>query len=304
MRNLYSLAVLVLAAAALPSTALAQQYDPMLAADGAIGHGKWTVTVTAGPSGAPNGFVIWWMKRSTFVANNNQWFPAGNGVQAAMYFDGAPSLNTFGGTVSDYLLDPNETVRIEIGDLFDEEGVYGNALAIKELDSSTEYVFCGWAIGDGAIEASAYSNNVFGATTENGEDCQFTQGYWKNHPGAWPVTSVMLGNVLYTQAQLLSIFGTPAQGNGLLILAHQLIAAKLNGAAGADLTPIQDAIDDADALIGNLVVPPVGGGTLDPDDASGLTQELDEFNNGRTETTCNATPTLDSSWGRLKTLYR
>ena len=76
------------------------------------------------------------------------------------------------------------------------------------------------------------------------------------------MTSLDLGSVTYTDLQLLSIFNTPAQGNGLLTLAHQLIAAKLNIANGADSTDIAQAISDADALIGSLVVPPVGGGFL------------------------------------------
>jgi len=44
-------------------------------------------------------------------------------------------------------------------------------------------------------------------------------------------------------------FNTPAQGNGLLTLTHQLIAAKLNIANDADSTDIAQGISDADALI-------------------------------------------------------
>ena len=96
--------------------------------------------------------------------------------------------------------------------------------------------------------------------------CVRGQGYWKNHPDAWPVTELQLGNVTYTQEQLLAILHQPVRGNGLLILAHQLIAAKLNIAAGADPSCIQDAIAEADALIGDLVVPPIGDGYLSPRD--------------------------------------
>ena len=71
----------------------------------------------------------------------------------------------------------------------------------------------------------------------------------------WPVTELQLGNVTYTQEQLLAILHQPVRGNGLLILAHQLIAAKLNIAAGADPSCIQDAIAEADALIGDLGCP-------------------------------------------------
>src|SRR5262249_16771283 len=56
--------------------------------------------------------------------------------------------------------------------------------------------------------------------------CVFGQGFWKNHPDQWPVTQLQLGNVTYTENQLLSILHQPARGNGLVLLAHQEIAAK------------------------------------------------------------------------------
>jgi hypothetical protein len=108
----------------------------------------------------------------------------------------------------------------------------------------------------------------------------FGQGYWKNHPGAWPVTELQLGNTTYTQDQLLAILREPVRGNGLLILAKQEIAAKLNIANGADGSCIQQTLADADALIGDLVIPPVGDGYLHPQEVSGLADVLDDYNNG------------------------
>ena len=112
--------------------------------------------------------------------------------------------------------------------------------------------------------------------------CTFTQGFWKNHPEVWPVSSLALGSVTYTAAELGTIFDEPVAGNGLISLAHQLIAAKLNVANGADDTDIAQAIADADALIGGLVVPPVGSGFLSPDDTSALVDALTDFNEGTT----------------------
>lgn len=110
--------------------------------------------------------------------------------------------------------------------------------------------------------------------------CTLTQGYWKNHPDSWPVSSLSLGSVSYTKAQLLSIFGQPVAGNGLISLAHQLIAAKLNIAAGSDATPILGVVTTADVLIGSRVVPPVGSGFLSPAITSGLIDPLDKYNSG------------------------
>jgi hypothetical protein len=110
--------------------------------------------------------------------------------------------------------------------------------------------------------------------------CVQGQGYWKNHPSAWPVTTLQLGNVTYTQDQLLSILHQPVRGNGLVLLAHQLIAAELNIANGADGSCIQQTLADAGALIGDLVVPPVGSGYLRPGDVSALADTLDQYNEG------------------------
>ncbi|HTM22586.1 MAG TPA: myxococcus cysteine-rich repeat containing protein, partial [Kofleriaceae bacterium] len=116
--------------------------------------------------------------------------------------------------------------------------------------------------------------------------CAFTQGYWKNHPDAWPVSSLSLGGHVYTEAELLAIFDEAPAGNGLISLAHQLIAAKLNVAAGAPDDDIADTIAEADALIGDLVVPPIGDGFLDPADTSALNDALTAFNESGDEVTC------------------
>ncbi|MGC8793470.1 MAG: hypothetical protein ACP5U2_08775 [Bryobacteraceae bacterium] len=113
----------------------------------------------------------------------------------------------------------------------------------------------------------------------------FTQGYWKNHPEALPVSELALGQTTYSKDQLLSILRRPVRGNGLVALAHQLIAAKLNvlvnEAAGYG-TPseVTDAIAAADALIGQLVIPPVGQGWLHPSVTSELVAILDDYNEG------------------------
>src|SRR5437763_2581161 len=110
--------------------------------------------------------------------------------------------------------------------------------------------------------------------------CVFGQGYWKTHPEAWPVTELQLGNTTYTQDQLLAILREPVRGNGILILAKQEIAAKLNIANGADGSCIQQTLADADALIGDLVIPPIGDGYLRPRDVSPTAGILGNYNEG------------------------
>jgi hypothetical protein len=209
----------------------------------------------------------------------------------------------------DFRLTPNQSLDIEIGDTYDETGVSGNAKSIQsELDGATDYVFCAYAYGSTPGTGSPLSVTLDRATTAQGSNCTFTQGYWKNHPDQWPVSSLTLGTgpgVSYTVAELLQIFNEPVNSNGLVALAHQLIAAKLNIANGANPTAISATIANDDAMIGNLVVPPIGGGSLPTSQTSNDTQTLDDWNSGITGPGhCGETPAHNPTWGALKAKYR
>ncbi len=79
--------------------------------------------------------------------------------------------------------------------------------------------------------------------------CPRSQGYWKNHPAAWPVESLELGCQSYSKTELLTILNTPPRGDASLILAKQLIAAKLNIENGSDPGPVAGTIESADELL-------------------------------------------------------
>jgi hypothetical protein len=130
------------------------------------------------------------------------------------------------------------------------------------------------------VAGSDYLDDVSVISESPPASCVRGQGYWKNHPDQWPVLQLVLGNNAYDKEQLLAILHQPVRGNGLVLLAHQLIAAKLNIANGADASCIEQTLADADALIGDLVVPPVGDGYLQPGDVSALADILDDYNEG------------------------
>jgi hypothetical protein len=112
------------------------------------------------------------------------------------------------------------------------------------------------------------------------------------------VTGLQLGNVTYTQEQLLAILRERVRANGLLILAKQEIAAKLNIANGADGSCIQQTLADADALIEDLVIPPIGDGYLRPRDVSPTAGILGDYNEGNL-----CAPSCDNG-GRLRLQHR
>jgi hypothetical protein len=83
--------------------------------------------------------------------------------------------------------------------------------------------------------------------------CPAGLGLWKNNPDVWPVTSLTLGSQTYSAAELLSILDESVGGKGgadaSLILAHQLIPAKLSIANKSDATSVGAAITQADILL-------------------------------------------------------
>ena len=79
--------------------------------------------------------------------------------------------------------------------------------------------------------------------------CPHSQGYWKNNPRLWPVSSLTLGSQTYSKTELLNLLKNSTTSDASVILARQLIAAKLNIANGSDGTPVSSTTTDADSLL-------------------------------------------------------
>jgi hypothetical protein len=240
------------------------------------------ISVTAGQSGAPAGFSIQWMTLADYVALGNQW-PGTSEVPNAQATSFCKA--NFSGIVPSsgcipYNLQPGQSVTVNIGD----DSLYDNCAASSPCSGApllcnTAYVFRALARDS---TGQRVSDNITCATLScvGGSSCTYSQGYWRNHPDAWPVTSLTLGTVTYQAAELMAILDEPARGNGLVILVHQLIAAKLNIANGADPSAVQQAITDVDNMVGGLIVPPIGNGYLTPGQTGDLTETLTEYNEG------------------------
>ncbi len=126
--------------------------------------------------------------------------------------------------------------------------------------------------------------------------CPLSQGFWKTHPTKWPVDQLSLGSETYAKAELLDLLRTAPKGDASLILAHQLIAAKLNIANGSDPDPVTTTISDADSLLsgyaGKLpydVTPSSPAGRS----MTALAGTLDAYNNGRLTPDCSSSDNGD-----------
>ena len=73
MSKRYQAIVVALLLSVIATAAFAANVDTPAIATGVNGHAKATLTITAGPSGLPNGFTVWWMDQVTFIANGGTW---------------------------------------------------------------------------------------------------------------------------------------------------------------------------------------------------------------------------------------
>jgi hypothetical protein len=285
---------------------------------------RLTIGVTAGADGAPSGYGIQWMKKADYDALGGTWPDVGHAKLMYCECYGPFTLNSWdveGNPGNSPILEAGQTSHLQLGDLNDEEGLYGAPASYYDpLTPGTQYVVRGYTLGDGLGDPSAFTSTLETQTLVS--EC--TQGFWKTHgPGAchsgnnadvWPAACFPMelgtkndaGSYNYNQTEICSIFLQNTGGNGLISLAHQLATAKLNGCSTSDLTPVAATMAAAQALIGNLVVPPVGGGFLAPASTSELTETLDDYNNGLLGGVANCpTETLSrTTWGRVKVLYR
>ena len=243
------------------------------------------VTVCAGATGAPAGFTIQWETAADFALHG---WSDGNATYCDASFSGNANL-------SRYNLAPNTCVTVDVGEFLFDNGA--STTCPLALSCGTSYVFRAFAHANSSLQRSDFTGNLTCSTLPcgSGGGCTLTQGYWKTHNPTggcadptsplcitWPASDLTLGSVDYDVPSLVAILDLPAQGNGLVALAHQLIAAKLNIAGGSDGSAVAQAIADADALIGSLVVPPNGSGYLAPSTTSTLITALTNYNEGAT----------------------
>jgi hypothetical protein len=105
-------------------------------------------------------------------------------------------------------------------------------------------------------------------------------GYWKNHEG-WPGGAVKIGGIWYTEADAIEIMKTAGKGDKTYTMFKALAAAKLNKAAGCDVSCIKCTIKAADEWMEKYG--PVGSNVRGNSKAwkcgEPLYKKLDKYNN-------------------------
>ncbi|WP_373046620.1 hypothetical protein [Vulgatibacter sp.] len=167
----------------------------------------------------------------------------------------------------------------------------------------TEYAVEGWArnINTGGQNGIHYLRSPESYYTDGtsyacsvacaGYDCPMGRGYWDNHPEAWLPTGLDLGTEYYTAIEADDCLERDNSPGQYIQLAQQLIAAKLNVAAGyGDYSvDIHALISAADTMIASGGELPTGwrcdanSSNVHSTDASALQEQLEDWN-----TSCEA----------------
>jgi hypothetical protein len=132
------------------------------------------------------------------------------------------------------------------------------------------------------LAPSATFRPLGGARAASASACTRAAGYWQDHPAAWWHRELQMGLTTYSKEEQLGILEREMAGNGLIAMGQQLIAARLNIAAGASAAGLEATFDQADGLIGDQVIPPRGDGWRAAAETTAVVETLAAFNDGRT----------------------
>ena len=159
-----------------------------------------------------------------------------------LVYSGATDFSS-GSAVNFCMNVPVENVRLEL--------YYTDVPGTPFADQCRAFVNCGGIItvdGMAIVNADMTCGEAPAAPGVEGH------GYWKNHPDAWPVDSLVIGNRTFSKTQILYFMRLPEMGDKTKHLFRELVAAKLNVAAGNDDSCIKDTITAVDACLARFPV--------------------------------------------------
>ena len=124
-------------------------------------------------------------------------------------------------------------------------------------------------------------SNDFGFYQEAAQVGTGTPGYWKNHPEAWPVNSIVIGGIVYSKAAAIARMQEEVAGDKSYTMFAHLVSARLNVLSGTEAGCIAGAIGLADAwMTANPLGSKVKGSSLAWKNGEPLASQLDRYNNG------------------------
>ncbi len=201
-------------------------------------------------------------------------------IDVCQLCDGSDTIETETGPGGFYLLDvPGGTYTI-------------SALIPTGMQASPPNVGSDSFDSDGVPNGGGFSvaTNVFanGFATDFGfftvpvqQPGTGTPGYWKNHPSAWPVSTITVGGVTYTRDQAIAWLGKVGKDKTTTMFAS-LVAAILSVDEGNDGSCVAGTITAANAWMATYgpVGSNVAGGSAAWAAGQPLQSTLDAYDNG------------------------
>jgi hypothetical protein len=130
------------------------------------------------------------------------------------------------------------------------------------------------------VFAGSQSNNFGFVTAQIAQPGTGTPGYWKNHPEAWPVNSIKVGGVTYTEALAISWLSKTGKDKTVTMF-QSLVSAMLNVMIGNDGSCINTSITQGNAwLAANPLGSNVAGGSQAWAIGDPIHNTLDAYDNG------------------------
>jgi len=258
-------------------TSSTQYGVPTLACNGSTDISIDLLVTADATTGAPSGFTVQWMTKAEYDANiqaGGPGWPLNSDSPDPAYSYSTFCKASFSGNanLSRYNLGAGEGTDVNIGDLLYDNGASTNCPGA--LQPCTEYVFRVFAHGDSKMNRSDFSSNTICSTLCQSDCGKHGYGYWRNHCEEITL-SLTLGSNTYSPSDICDILNeNPSPGNGLLIVAHHLITAELNGLTSPDT-------DAANTYIGNNLLPTSTNGSTafkKASTAAGLISTLVHFN--------------------------
>jgi hypothetical protein len=124
------------------------------------------------------------------------------------------------------------------------------------------------------------SDNFGFVTAQIAQPGTGTPGYWKNHPEAWPVNSIKVGGVTYTETQAISWLNKTGKDKTVTMF-QSLVSAMLNVMIGNDGSCINASIAQGNAW---LAAYPLGSSVAGGSQAwvigNPIHNTLDAYDNG------------------------
>lgn len=209
--------------------------------------------------------------------------------------DAAPGISLFVGSLVEWTYVVENTGNVVLVDITVTDDIIGSICTIDNLEPGESHT----CYATGIVEPGQYANlgTVTGeydcmtvCDTDPSHYCGFmappgtgTPGYWKNHPEAWPVEEITIGDVTYTKEDAIGNMKNPGKGDKTYTMFRALVSAKLNVLIGNDDSCIADTISEADAWM--VEYGPVGEDVRGNSDAwkcgEPLYWLLDDYNNGK-----------------------